>query len=136
MHLSEADIRVLKDAFEKLASWEEWEAFSARFFDWDNAPERPPESIEADLARESVHKDGHLWEPFAGNYDVDPAIETLYEELRQEIFKKLESEAHAENLRHPERYGRQCRRCRVFTRSDAKSCSFCGGALLPLPLNE
>ena len=136
MQLSEADIHLLKREFEGISNWEEWGSFSNRHFDWDSAPELPLEKMEEDLRRESISKDGRLWEPFARNYDVPLEIEGLFEELQQKIFERLEPEAHAENLRHREQFGWQCLRCRVYTRPETQKCGFCGGILLPFPLNE
>lgn len=136
MQLTKQDIQLLKAEFKTISNWDQWEELSTRFFDWENAPCVSLDQIEADLQRESKFQDNRLWEPFAGNYDIDPSIERLFEDLRQKVFAKLEPKAHAENQRHPERYGWQCLHCRVFTRPQTETCSFCGRDLLPLPLNE
>ncbi len=131
-----SDIVQLKKEFEKISNWDEWEEFSDKYFDWENTPTRSLEQMEIDLQREPRQCKNQLWEPYARNYDIDPEIEILFDDLSDKIFAKLEPQAHKNNIEHPERYGWKCTHCRVFTRNKTDRCAICGKRLLQLPLNE
>jgi len=126
----------LKIEFELISNWDEWEEFSEKHFDWENAPSRSLEQMETDLRRKPRQCKNWLWEPYAGNYDIDPEIEILFDVLRDEIFAKLEPQAHKNNGEHPELFGWKCTHCRIFTREKIDKCAYCNRTLLPMPLNE
>ncbi|TCO69389.1 hypothetical protein [Rhodovulum euryhalinum] len=136
MKALETDPDLLRAEAARLSHWDGWARFVETYFDWTKAPERTVDQIEQDLQRPPVAGHGHIWEPFAGNYDVPPALEILFGQLSEEIFARLEPEAHRENLAHPERFGRKCAACRVFTRTEARNCAFCGAPLLRMPLSD
>ena len=136
MKFTPGRMALLRKEFDQISSWDEWEVFSEKFFDWENMPERRIGQVEKDLQRQTVKKDGLEWEPFAGVYNVDPEIEVLFENLSNRIFERLEPEAYKKNTENTEQFGWKCVACRVYTRRKTKICSFCGQQLLPMPLNE
>ena len=129
------DPEEIRKNFETVTTWDRWYAFVEDYFNWDQAPERSLEQMEADLARGPVKHGGCVWKPFAGNYDVDPTIEFLFEDLSEQAFARLSPSEYARNLEHPDLFGWKCVTCRLYTEKETRTCPFCGRRLLRMPLN-
>jgi hypothetical protein len=88
------------------------------------------------LERADIMLNDVVWHATSIGYK-NSELYSLYEKARQMVFKKLEPEAALENAAHPEWYGQICNMCEVWTRSHVPTvCAFCGGELVPFPLND
>ena len=137
MKALDTEAEVLRREFQRVSNWDEWAQFVDCYFDWNVAPVRSEDETQGDLRRSPLIENGRVWEPFAGSYNICPDSELLFEQFSDDIFARLEPEAHAENLANPEMSAWKCVACRVFTRQRPPiSCPFCGRPLVRMPLNE
>jgi len=127
----------IKILIEHATSWDEWEKIEQEVFDVNNWKKRSLEQLDQDLNRPNVEKNGILWEQKSDPYDISPDLRDQYQLARKSIFAKLEPEGHANNLEHPEHYGKSCSKCKMWARSnEIVCCPFCGRELYTIPLNN
>lgn len=64
--------------------------------------------METDLQRNPIQSKGLLWEPYTGNYDIDPEIYMLLDDRRNIIFAYLKPQVQKQNAGYRElnNYGR------------------------------
>jgi hypothetical protein len=131
------DKEKLEKALEMIICWDDWHKIEADIFRMDDWPEKTLEAIEKEAERTPEIIKEVKWTPFVDDNDIFPEVLFLYEKASFQVFAKLEPEAAAENLKHPERYGKMCVYCKVWSRTyKTKNCPKCNKELLPYPIND
>jgi hypothetical protein len=132
---------IVKDDLEKLindlSTWDDWDKIDKVIFRSEEWSKRFIEMHEVESKRSSEIIDGDNWNSYVEPYDVSPEILHLYETTRWRVYAILEPESEEENRKHPERYGKMCSYCRIWSQKYPKDkCPKCGNDLLLWPLND
>lgn len=125
------------DKKNKIKTWDDWDNFEKEVFKCSSWEETDIDTLGRDLERPIVIIDSYEWNSTTNSYNLPSEVLHFYEKTRREIFARLEPEAAANNMSHPEWYAKWCVYCKIWSEKYPKEkCPKCGNELLLLALND